>query len=568
MRRRAYLASLGVTLVAGCPTDGSTTPAEKPPGGTSTGGNDADGETGDGEEETSSSSSTQDLDPIEATILSPEQFPQGGTAYVMVRLQNEGEQVEEYDVDIKLDDDVLENVAGELAGTSSGGTSTRELYELTMTFDERGTSTISVGSERREVDVIEAIHECAGVGVTAANSNRVKSSYGPVDELTTKWSVALDDDDIEYLGRPAIQDETLFACEFRENERVTLRAFDFHTGEKRWKRGLADADMDGYVSDFGPNDLVPGVVVRDDQIYVSDVDLHVISTDGELLWEFKQDTYLSWGYHQNIPLVLSDRVVTYSVGEGVYALDKESGDQLWHADDTFADSRPAADDDRIYCVGREENEVAEDVYTRAIDRESGDVIWEYELEIEEYVVDERDNSWHSAVSYTPPLVNENRVYLGTAHYHDEHGEPVEKGYNMHLIVLDRESGEVVETVSSEDEYNKNWTVSGRLLGIETPLIDIGEGAYFQTHGGETGYWSPDSENPIFRSSGFKRPRDVIGAANGRYVIGNQEALLDAPARADFKKLEYDTNLGGVNGVAVAESHIAMTGSDGLVVFSD
>lgn len=185
---------------------------------------------------------------------------------------------------------------------------------------------------------------------------------------------------------------------FRRNARNTGHAPDaegpIDRPEPLWRSRLS-------------NDIWGSPAIVDDGVYVPDYAGRIYrldADDGEEDWRFQTDEMVD-----SSPTVHDGVVYVGSFDEHVYAIDADSGEERWaYEADGIVRSSPAVVDDTVY-VGtncqftecdRYFDEDFEDIgHLVALDRETGELQWEFETDLE--VV-------------SSPAVDETRVYVGSS----------------------------------------------------------------------------------------------------------------------------------------------------------
>jgi len=165
-------------------------------------------------------------------------------------------------------------------------------------------------------------------------------------------------------GPVAVANGTVYAVTTRENDTGSLVALDAATGTEQWTYDSAQP-------------LAGSPAVGEGAIFVGDArGVHAVTTAGERRWRFQgrpldDHEWHNWTYRGSSPAVADGTVYIGTADERVYALDANSGEQVW-AFWTWNDATgaPVVTPDTVY-VG------SDDTVIYALDVDSGDRRWEF-----------------------------------------------------------------------------------------------------------------------------------------------------------------------------------------------
>ena len=235
-----------------------------------------------------------------------------------------------------------------------------------------------------------------------------KFQAGQVD-----WDVR----DIFVNGIPSIVDGVVYFS----SEDFNVYAVDVETGLEVWRHNLGEE----------PQAREIPIINRTAYIGAWDGHLHALDIDtGQRVWRSETDDTNRAALPNQVPFVtvvpiVTEEAVYYSDWAGnLFAIDRESGQQIWRFDPQAADSRHvgsrsymAMHDDVLYYS------TLEDKHLYGVDRHTGQKVWSAETE---------------GIAYGPGLVGD-----GLAMYMEFVSGEAEEGPGVFLRILDLESREVL-----------------------------------------------------------------------------------------------------------------------------
>jgi outer membrane protein assembly factor BamB len=316
------------------------------------------------------------------------------------------------------------------------------------------------------------------VGYDKQNTSSNPNATGPKDEAEVRWT---DGGSQNLWGTPVVADDTVYVQESPNQ----LTAFARDSGSKRWARQFEPTDSSKSTDQYTGSHLTPAVV--GDTVYVGGGDfvvekngpelkrvenrVHLYAVDrhtGDVRWTIQPDDFID-----TPPVVVDDVVLfvtrvgtvyavdtmresvawTLSIGErdaplppfavdgcqlylnafgdGLYAIDVESGELNWNLPAIKAGAAPAIADGTVYVGGR--NGV---LY--AVNPESESVEWQRDL--------------GRAISTASPAVASGTVFVGTAD-----GDSGDELSRIHA--LDAETGERVWAADTREFVNSSPAVA-------------------------------------------------------------------------------------------------------------
>ena len=176
---------------------------------------------------------------------------------------------------------------------------------------------------------------------------------------------------------PALVDDTLYVGTWGKQ----FYAIDATSGEQRWSQEIghrfgasSPAVVDGTVY-VGTNGDGPLVVSGpdDEEQFEACAFLALDAETGDTLWDYRE-----FGERENIDSspAVADGTVYFGGETSLYALDAESGEEVWTRDiPTHVDSSPAVADGRVYYGGPSESDSGPPAQLQAVDAESGETLW-------------------------------------------------------------------------------------------------------------------------------------------------------------------------------------------------
>jgi len=253
-------------------------------------------------------------------------------------------------------------------------------------------------------------------GFDTRNTGYAPNYAAPAENIQTKWTFG-DPMDSGVFTTPAVVDEVVYVnySDSVDSETGALFAFDANTGEEIWQFDVDDLPersppiVAGETVYFGTGDgsletdpsrlyavnkdtgearwnyQIEGSIrtspkVDDGTVYfasrTNDAGIYAISaSDGTLEW------YHETGNNSATPAVTDDAI--YYVRNGVHAISKEDGSEIWSQTELHAQgSAPTVSNGRVFIGSRieigedpEDDDVA-GLY--ALDIDSGDIIWHFE----------------------------------------------------------------------------------------------------------------------------------------------------------------------------------------------
>jgi|GEM_PF-516029 len=175
----------------------------------------------------------------------------------------------------------------------------------------------------------------------------------------------------------ALVDETLYVGTWGKQ----FYAIDAASGEQRWSQEIghrfgasSPAVVDGtvYVGTNGDGPLaVSGP--DDEEQFEACAFLALDAETGDTLWDYRE-----FGERENIDSspAVADGTVYFGGETSLYALDAESGEEVWTRDiPTHVDSSPAVADGRVYYGGPSESDSGPPAQLQALDAASGETLW-------------------------------------------------------------------------------------------------------------------------------------------------------------------------------------------------
>lgn len=184
----------------------------------------------------------------------------------------------------------------------------------------------------------------------------------------------------EGFGGAAIRDGRVYLLDREGDERDVLRVFDLDTGEEQWSHAYT---REGRLSHHGSRST-PAV---DDEIVFAVGgfgDVYAVDREsGESVWHFNlaerfEEGDLNWGFAQS-PLVLGDHLIltpTHPESPGLIAVDKQTGDVVWESEPFGGDYY--ASPDRRTIAGTEGLLQITNRQLSLINPENGETIWIYD----------------------------------------------------------------------------------------------------------------------------------------------------------------------------------------------
>lgn len=262
-------------------------------------------------------------------------------------------------------------VAAGVAGCTSSGDDTSDGGSTDDDSDDGstdGSDDSADGSDESFVDGGEDVTETVDPSTVSVEENWPMRFYdersnadvtdrsGPSAPLGEVWSHQFDDTP----SWPVVQDGRVFAQSYSG----TTYAFEATTGEVLWERDFDGEHLEG---DHAP-------AVSEDAVIVQGQGLNALDPEtGETIWTIDDPILYSYP-------VVQDGVVYTAERGSVAAIDIESGEYLWvYVTDRFV-HYVAVDEGRVYAYARNLLGATTDVV--AIDAESGDEIWAHEQEHE------------------------------------------------------------------------------------------------------------------------------------------------------------------------------------------
>ena len=590
--RRETLRVLALGVVSGLAGCGSTddAPPEKNEESTST----------QTEVETTTDTGSSNETPAEVRVeISPDRYPRETPIPVRMNLINRGEKPVEFSATVLLNDDVVDTISGELAANLEKGY--RKEYRFDIDVEGRDSAELRIKSDSRtvpekshEIELVQPRHTWREYGATSKNSFANTRTWGPSERVTQQWVF-----EQSTYGQPAVADGKLFICS--DQDGTSLVSISMETGQKLW-----EVETDA---------VFEGAVVRGNTVYLTEVGgegrTRAITTDGTELWEFDHSTHskvnrrsVALTYH--VPVVRDDKVFVHSPEEGVFALDRQTGDVLWNAGGITAICSLAADGEKVYGAGTVDSgdDQASGAEQRvwSIEQETGDVVWTAGTNVTldpDLYVGPRDEKYDPGFRFTPPTIADGNVYIGTSHLarlYQRKGGPIDDGKNNHLLVLDKDSGELKNTFGISHYTNSpapSLTAHIR-VGVELPLtlldFDIRLLLCKPATSDRLYLISPDdslSARPDLTdrsglfSFGLDIPTDApaVATVNGLYFVSARNDLLRINLRARLKSqqayklgknvVDIDEDvLESHRGLAVFDSTVVMSGKKGVRVLSD
>lgn len=292
-----------------------------------------------------------------------------------------------------------------------------------------------------------------------------------------------------------------------------LYAVDDATGAERWRFAMG-----------GAVDATP--TVADGTVYALSRAgvLHAVNAgDGSPRWEFRtagEERLDFWDFYLSDPLVHEGMVVFGSGDGNVYALDRETGAELWRfATGGIVHAAPVADDRHVYVGGF-------DGALYALSLDSGEPAWTFQAE--------GNPHFPLGELQRGPALHDGVLYVGSRDYH--------------LYAVDAADGKLLWKL----EESGGWIIA-------TPLVEE-HSIYFGASDGERFYaadradgmvrWAIPVQTRVFGSAVRVQDLLVFGGFNGKLFAvdaddGQVRWTFQTPAsRANFSSV-YDAS-GAIN----------------------
>ena len=524
----------------------------------------------DGQEETGRNESDVSTDlpeDLEIVVDFPLTVARGATVDCSVTIYNTGDDSVEYEIPVAVADETVDYIEDHLDRSAD------KSYDLRLHFDSTGHKMLEVGQVEQEVRVVASRDEWPALDTN--NQNHYNGAYGPLPKISEKWSI----NQSEFIGSPAVYENTIYACEITDGN-VSLNAIDLRDGETKWTKRLekyepnewlVELDSGNWLITGWMKDYISQVSIDENRVYVAAKNLHAIDHSGDTNWSFQRELASRSVLHDDVPLVTTNYIYASIVGEGIFKINKESGEVIWYCNDAYADSRPVTDGDRLYCVGREQNSLAADINVTAVDIETGEVVWKTNTQIDELEFENREWEMHSSVSFTSVALSGGELYFGTSHAHDSEGAAHDGGPNGDLIGVNPETGNIERTVPSRHTFYRYGPLLPNLLGVRD-LVSPSEAssAFWILTSDGLGIWSNDEDHITILPSGYDeefrlRQKGVASVSNGLFIIINDQIWLRTRSRR-LSSLEHDHETEGIKGIAAFEGLLIVTGEHGIVAF--
>jgi outer membrane protein assembly factor BamB len=304
-------------------------------------------------------------------------------------------------------------------------------------------------------------------------------------------------------------------------------------------------------------DRVTAPVVSDGRIYVGSHDNHLYALDagGGRLWSFETGDEIA-----SAPSVWGETVYVSSKDGSVYGLDAASGERQWEYE-TGADvtASPLVSDGKIL-VGNYDGSFV------ALDAEGGAELWTHDIPEPIYHVAAYADGTAFVVDDTPALtaidaVSGERQWRFEEYAGETYSVSVRDGRVYYVnwgrtYVLDRETGDVIDTISGETA----GYVGSPAIGTDRLYLACGDGNHICAISTVTGEkrW----ERRLARSTGVFSPPALVG--DTLYVgsgIGTFYALDSATGEVLW---HMDTGDPIMTGIAVAGDRIVFSTEAGTV----
>ncbi|MEW6991924.1 PQQ-binding-like beta-propeller repeat protein [Colwelliaceae bacterium 6441] len=159
------------------------------------------------------------------------------------------------------------------------------------------------------------------------------------------------------------------------------------------------------------------VAIENNHIYLlADNGLHAINKQGELLWFFetqdrnrmlngetwgwgKKEVKDIWAWYRSSPIIVGDKVI-FGNANGTFAIDKQTGQKIWHVDTGVTHTKPAFENN-VVVVGSWNNNLY------ALDINTGEIKWQFEARVP-------NKLWEGWNGFNlDPLIFEGSVYVGS-----------------------------------------------------------------------------------------------------------------------------------------------------------
>lgn len=150
-------------------------------------------------------------------------------------------------------------------------------------------------------------------------------------------------------------------------------------------------------------------------------------SEPEISWKRQLTHKRRWGYWYPTPVIVDG--VLYIGGDGLFALDAQTGSTNWHVSETESIFGPAVINKSVYVGCRKSQSGA----VRAYNTRNGKIIWE-------------SNVTSKPSRFRPIMVSKDKVYAPI-----NSGDP--PSTQQTLIVIDRESGAKKKGISTQADYS-------------------------------------------------------------------------------------------------------------------
>jgi len=510
-------------------------------------------------------------------LFAPDSYPKGGPGVVGVN--SIGQASTDYTYTILLGDEPLETVSGQI----DVGDSYEQRYSVkfgqadSVELRIEGDPSV-VQQSSQTITLVEPRHEWNQYGGASSNTFRNLRSWGPHHEATERWTLKE-----RMYGQPVSYDGELFVCSTHEGSSLVCLSLD--VGDRVWETET--------------NDVFEGATVSDGIVYFTEINsggrTRAVTTDGNDVWEFEHDTYsnnqrLQSALPYHVPVVSGETVFVHSPEDGVFALNKRDGSVVWNTNDVKSICSLAADGGKLYGAGPLTGDLSRSSGTEqwiwSIQQDSGEVAWTVRTNVtadpDRYVGPEGE-TYEPEVRFTPPMVVDGHVHIGTSHRikaRGREGGPIDDGSNNHLFRIDKDSGDVGYEREVSD-YGFPPAPATFRAGVSAPLTRIFPGfdsvLCRPSNTSDEWYWvSKEGAKAQFMSdilgySDLTIPTNVapVCVANGIYFLSIDNNLIQIDYSLEPHKVIEDVGVGRLEsnrGLFVVDSKIIVSGSGGIRVY--